>query len=136
MIMSFSKFRIPFFLSFLQGFSIITLCLLPSSSIPELNVLKFEYSDILVHFSIFTLFSLGFHFELQKYFRQKARSLPPWWLSTMAGLLLGFTTEMLQLILEELNRTANIYDFLFDLGGNFCGFLIWKFIVQKCDSAV
>jgi VanZ family protein len=45
-------------------------------------------------------------------------------------ILLGITTEILQLLLTSLNRTGSITDFLFDILGSGLGITVMRLIKQ------
>jgi len=104
---------------------ILFLCLIPSAEIQKLNVFEFSCVDLLAHFIMFFVFSALLLKDLLRYSGiTDTRSLLI--LALSISLVLGFSTETLQFAIAFLNRTANIFDFLFDGLGAILGIIaVW-----------
>jgi hypothetical protein len=107
---------------------ILTLCLIPASEIRKIDLLKFNYEDLVVHLTMFLLFSSLLFHDLQRSLLQTHSPvvISAWVLT--AGILLGILTEMLQYMLVSLNRTASLTDLIFDLCGATLGIVYMRFI--------
>jgi VanZ family protein len=102
---------------------IFILCLIPSHELQKLDVLEFNYTDLLAHFIMFSTFSAVLFKDMLRYSsRTSKRSLLLTALSI--NLILGFLTEALQYLMAFLNRSASISDFLFDCLGAVLGIII------------
>ena len=107
---------------------IMTLCLIPSSEIQKIDLLKFNYEDLVVHLIMFTFFSSVLFHDLQRSPLQiHSIAVTSAWVLT-ACILLGILTEMLQYVLVSLNRSASFTDFIFDLTGATLGIVYMRFI--------
>jgi|WetSurMetagenome_2_1015567.scaffolds.fasta_scaffold467281_1 hypothetical protein len=107
---------------------ILMLCLIPASDLRKIDLLKFDYQDLVVHLIMFIAFSTLFFHDLQ---RSLLLSATPMAISVtvfVTGILLGITTEMLQYVLVSLNRSASLTDLLFDLIGTILGIVYMRFI--------
>jgi VanZ family protein len=102
---------------------ILILCLIPSTEIQKLDILEFSYTDLLAHFTMFTVFSAVLFKDLLRY---SGRSTKRTLLLTALSIncILGFSTEALQYLMAFLNRSASISDFLFDCLGSVLGIII------------
>jgi VanZ family protein len=104
------------------------LCLIPSSEIQKIDLLKFNYEDLVVHLIMFTFFSSLLFHDLQRNSLQiHSIAVTSAWVMTV-GILLGILTEMLQYVLVSLNRSASLTDFIFDLTGAALGIVYMRFI--------
>jgi len=110
---------------------IFTLCLMPSSGLPELNVLEFRFADLVIHFLMFLVFSAILYADLMKYPYNRHKFLSPLVMALSICLLTGITTEMLQFLLASLNRTANLYDLVFDSAGSLTGIVAMRIIKRR-----
>jgi glycopeptide antibiotics resistance protein len=114
------------------GAAIIFLCLIPSNKLQKLDVLEFDYTDLLAHLIMFLVFSAVLFKDLQRFSGLNRKgSLLIIALSVNFGL--AFSTETLQYVLAFLNRTANIFDLLFDGLGAVLGIIAAKATRRKPD---
>jgi hypothetical protein len=100
---------------------IFGLCLIPASDISKIDFLKINYEDLVVHLLMFSGFSAMLFLDLQRNTALAARVATLSYTVLFFCILLGITTEMLQLLLTSLNRTGSITDFLFDMIGSGLG---------------
>ena len=132
--MKFHSFTFRFWKPLTIGFIIYVLCLIPSAELEKLDVLEIRFTDLLVHFVMFLVFSAVLFYDLKKYPLHSNRFLAPFTLALIISLTLGITTEMLQYLIASLNRTANLVDLLFDSLGTVAGVFLIRFTRQKPDS--
>ena len=100
---------------------ILSLCLFPGNDISKIDFLKITYEDKVVHLIMFLGFSSMLFHDLQRN-TELANKMASLSFTVLAFcILLGITTEMLQLLLTSLNRTGSIMDFLFDMIGSGLG---------------
>jgi glycopeptide antibiotics resistance protein len=111
---------------------ILALCLIPSSEIQKFDILEISYLDLLGHLIMFFIFSAFLMTDLRKYYARHDKS-QLLIIALSVNLLLGVSTEILQYVLDFLNRTANVYDLLFDCLGAALGLISVKFIRRKSD---
>src|SRR3990172_8017407 len=107
---------------------ILVLCLIPANSLQKIDLLQVSYEDLAAHFIMFLGFSFVFYRELTTYARNTGKPVRVLSVSIAVSLMLGFGTEMLQHMLVQLNRSANLGDFLFDSLGIAAGITAAKFI--------
>jgi len=107
---------------------ILILCLIPSKELARIDLLKFNFEDLVVHLVMFISFSALLYKDLLKNSKiTKEPSILP--VSVMSlSLLLGIMTEFLQYVLVALNRSASITDFIFDFVGTSLGITYMRFI--------
>jgi len=107
---------------------ILILCLIPSKELARIDLLKFNFEDLVVHLVMFISFSALLYKDLLKNSKiTKEPSILP--VSVMSlSLLLGIMTEFLQYVLVDLNRSASITDFIFDFVGTSLGITYMRFI--------
>jgi hypothetical protein len=109
---------------------IFGLCLIPASDISKIDFLKISYEDVVVHLVMFLGFSSMLFLDLQRN-TELANKMATLSFTVLAFcILLGITTEMLQLLLTSLNRTGSITDFMFDLIGSGLGITGMRIIRQ------
>lgn len=86
--------------------------------------------DLVGHFGMFFVFSALLIKDLRKYnpLRDNNHLLI---IASLICLILAISTEFLQHVLVSLNRTANIYDLMFDCFGSFLGMIFVRSIARK-----
>jgi VanZ family protein len=106
------------------------LCLIPARDIGKMDILKIRHEDSIVHVMMFLGFSAMLFIDLKRNtnFAKNRVSLSSTVL--LVCILLGITTELLQLFLASLQRTGSITDFLFDMTGTALGITAMLFIKQ------
>lgn len=109
---------------------ILSLCLIPGSDISKIDFLKINYEDKVVHLIMFLGFSSMLFLDLQRNTALVNRMTTLSYAVLAFCVLLGITTELLQLILTSLNRTGSIKDFLFDMLGSGLGITGMRLIKQ------
>lgn len=107
---------------------IMTLCLVPSGELNRIDLLNFNYEDLVVHLVMFIAFStlLYFDFHRNSGLKHKPDLISAWVM--VLSLLLGITTETLQYLFASLNRSASLSDLLFDFLGASLGITYMRFI--------
>jgi hypothetical protein len=109
---------------------IYCLCLIPGNDIGKIDFLKIKYEDLIVHTMMFLAFSTMLFLDLQKNTHlSKHRSSLTFTVLSLC-ILLGITTEILQLLLPSLQRTGSVTDFLFDMVGTALGITGMRLIKQ------
>jgi hypothetical protein len=109
---------------------IFCLCLIPARDISKIDFLKLGYEDLAVHLMMFVGFSSMLFLDLQKN-TELANKMATLSLTVLFFcVLLGITTEILQLLLTSLHRSGNIIDFLFDMIGSGLGITAMRLIKQ------
>jgi VanZ family protein len=107
---------------------IMTLCLVPSGELNRIDLLNFNYEDLVVHLVMFIAFSTLLYFDFHRNIGLKHKSdLISAWVMVLS-LLLGITTETLQYLFASLNRSASFSDLLFDFLGASLGITYMRFI--------
>lgn len=109
---------------------IFCLCLIPASDISKIDFLKLSYEDLAVHLMMFAGFSSMLFLDLQKNTKLANRMARLSFAVLFICVLLGITTEILQLLLTSLHRSGNITDFLFDMIGSLLGITGMRLIKQ------
>jgi VanZ family protein len=106
------------------------LCLIPARDIGKMDILKIQHEDSIVHVMMFLGFSAMLFIDLKRNtnLSKNRKSLSSTVL--LVCILLGITTELLQLFLASLQRTGSITDFLFDMTGTALGITAMLFIKQ------
>lgn len=109
---------------------IYCLCLIPGNDIGKIDFLKIKYEDLIVHTMMFLGFSTMLFLDLQRntHLADNLSSLS--YTVLVFCILLGITTEILQLLLTSLQRTGSVTDFLFDMVGTAIGITGMRFIKQ------
>ncbi len=107
---------------------ILILCLIPSKELARIDLLKFNFEDLVFHLVMFIAFSALLYQDLLK--NSKITQKPSILLVSVMSLslFLGITTEFLQYVLVALNRSASITDFIFDFVGASLGITYMRFI--------
>lgn len=100
---------------------ILGLCLIPASDISKIDFLKITYEDLVVHLMMFIGFSSMLFLDLYRNTELSNRVATLSFTVLALCVLLGVTTEILQLTLTSLNRTGSVTDFLFDMIGSGLG---------------
>jgi hypothetical protein len=126
--MHFFKQTIRFWKTWLVLFVILTLCLIPSSDLNKIDLLKLNYEDLAVHLVMFITFSSILYNDFKRNSSLSQRPLALSLSVLLLSILLGIITEMLQYILISLNRTASFTDFIFDFAGAALGITYMRFI--------
>jgi VanZ family protein len=116
--------------SIVLGLLILIICLLPSSEISKIDFLKFKYEDLLIHLFIFIAFSFFLAYDMYKMRLLNNKKTAQLILALSISILFGLTTELLQHVIIVINRTANLYDFIFDSLGSVVGIVAIRFIKQ------
>jgi VanZ family protein len=100
---------------------IYLLCLIPAHDIGEIDIFKIPHEDSVVHVMMFLGFSAMLFIDLKRntYLANNMLSLS--FTVVVVCILLGITTELLQLFLASLQRTGSITDFMFDMTGTALG---------------
>jgi hypothetical protein len=109
---------------------IFGLCLIPAKDISKIDFLKLSYEDLVVHTMMFLGFSSMLFIDLQRNTALADRIKVLSFTVLSMCILLGFSTEMLQLLLTSLNRTGSITDFAFDMVGSGLGITGMRLIKQ------
>jgi hypothetical protein len=109
---------------------IFCLCLIPAKDISKIDFLKISYEDLVVHLMMFLGFSSMLFLDLQRNTELASKRATLSFTVMAFCILLGITTEMLQLLLTSLNRTGSITDFLFDMIGSGLGISGMRLIKQ------
>jgi VanZ like family len=109
---------------------IMSLCLIPGNDISKIDFLKLSYEDKVVHLMMFLGFSSVLFLDLQRNTELVNKMATLSYTVLAFCVLLGITTELLQLMLTSLNRTGSIMDFLFDMLGSGLGITGMHFIKQ------
>ena len=109
---------------------IFCLCLIPARDISKIDFLKLGYEDLAVHLMMFIGFSSMLFLDLQKNTELANKMATLSFTVLFFCVLLGITTEILQLLLTSLHRSGNIIDFLFDMIGSGLGLTGMRLIKQ------
>ena len=109
---------------------IFCLCLIPARDISKIDFLKLGYEDLAVHLMMFVGFSSMLFLDLQKNTELAKKMATLSFTVLFFCVLLGITTEILQLLLTSLHRSGNIMDFLFDMIGSGLGITGMRLIKQ------
>jgi hypothetical protein len=109
---------------------ILGLCLIPASDISKIDFLKLSYEDLVVHLMMFLGFSSMLFLDLQRNTELAVKTVRLSVVVLALCILLGVTTELLQLLLTSLNRTGSITDFMFDMIGSGLGITGMRLIRQ------
>jgi hypothetical protein len=107
---------------------ILILCLIPAREISKIDFLKISYEDLAVHLMMFSGFSTILFHDLKRNTELVNNLARLSYIVFAICMLLGITTEMLQMVLTMLNRTGSIFDFLFDMVGAGLGITWMRFI--------
>lgn len=110
---------------------ILFLCLIPSTELQRFDVLQVNFSDLLAHLIMFFAFSAFLLKDLVRNHSGTATRYTQLIIAISISVLLGISTELLQYMLVSLNRTANIYDLLFDVTGSAMGIIAVKLTTRK-----
>jgi len=117
------------------GFIIFTLCLIPANTISEINIFEFNFLDLIVHFSMFFIFSFLLAYDLSKHNNIGKSKLKPLFYTLFVALIISGTTEIFQYLFTNLNRSAQLADFILDLIGALTGALV-IFLLPKLKEVV
>jgi hypothetical protein len=109
---------------------IFCLCLIPARDLSKIDFLKLSYEDLVVHLLMFGGFSSMLFLDLQKNTKLAKKMATLSFTVLFFCVLLGISTEMLQLLLTSLHRSGNIIDFLFDMIGSGLGITGMRLIKQ------
>ncbi len=109
---------------------IFCLCLIPARDLSKIDFLKLSYEDLAVHLMMFVGFSSMLFLELHKNTELSNKMGTLSFTVFFFCVLLGITTEILQLLLTSLHRSGNITDFLFDMIGSGLGITGMRLIKQ------
>ncbi len=109
---------------------IFCLCLIPARDISKIDFLKLSYEDLAVHLMMFIGFSSMLFLDLQRNTELANKMAKLSFTVLFFCVLLGITTEILQLLLTSLNRSGSITDFLFDMIGSGLGITGMRLIKQ------
>ncbi len=109
---------------------IFGLCLIPAKDISKIDFLKISYEDLVVHLMMFLGFSSMLFLDLQRNTALASKVATLSYTVLAFCVLLGISTELLQLILTSLNRTGSVTDFLFDMLGSGLGITGMRLIKQ------
>lgn len=118
------------------GISIVLLCLVPSSELKKIGVPEITFADLIVHTIMFLVFSV---FLLNDLIRHAKKPDTLWRSIIIAGFIslsLGIATELMQLLLTSLNRTASLSDLLFDCAGFIAGMVLIRLIRKRSDPVI
>jgi len=107
----------------LLGMVIILLSLLPSSSIPSNPVTKWSGFDKLIHFSMYSVLAFTIFFEM----RCNKNCPVRYFLTGVFILAFSSLLEIFQGLFNSLERSAEILDFVANLIGILCGFIMYRF---------
>jgi hypothetical protein len=128
--MKYLKWLSRFWKTLLVLIVIIGLCLIPARDINKIDFLKISYEDLVVHLIMFLGFSSVLFIDLQRNTDLATNRVKLSVIVLVFCVLLGITTETLQLLLISLNRTGSITDFLFDMIGSGLGITGMRLIRQ------
>jgi len=97
---------------------------LPPDKVPTLGVLGLPFMDKVVHFAMFFVLAVlhCYGTYMQKLVRLSNRKIA--WIIFAAGLFIGLSSEAIQHFFV-LNRTADIFDMLFNIFGTIFGLFAW-----------
>jgi hypothetical protein len=109
---------------------IYCLCLIPGNDIGKIDFLKIKYEDLIVHTMMFLAFSTMLFLDLQRNTHLANHRSSLTFTVFSFCILLGITTEILQLVLPSLQRTGSVTDFLFDMVGTALGITGMRLIKQ------
>jgi hypothetical protein len=109
---------------------ILGLCLIPAKDISKIDFLKISYEDLAVHLMMFLGFSSVLFMDLQRNTALANRITILSFTVLSFCIVLGISTEMLQLLVTSLNRSASITDFAFDMIGSVLGITGMRLIKQ------
>jgi len=109
---------------------IFCLCLIPARELGKIDFLKLSYEDLAVHLMMFVGFSSMLFHDLKKNTELANNMATLSFTVLFFCVLLGITTEILQLLLTSLHRSGNIMDFLFDMIGSGLGITGMRLIKQ------
>lgn len=109
---------------------IISLCLIPASDISKIDFLKVSFEDVLAHLIMFFGFSSVLFFDLKRNTQLADNKASLSYVVLSCCILLGITTEVLQLLLTSLHRAGSLTDFAFDMIGSGLGITGMRFIMQ------
>jgi hypothetical protein len=109
---------------------IFCLCLIPAKDINKIDFLKLSYEDVVVHLIMFLGFSSMLFLDLQRNTTLAKKRATLSFTVLAFCILLGITTEILQLLLTSLHRTGSVTDLLFDLIGSGLGIAGMRLIKQ------
>lgn len=107
---------------------ILALCLVPSQNFQNIDFLKIDYQDLVVHFIMFFVFAVILSMDLSKIKQTNNLKGLRNYTVVLIVLVFAMSTEFLQLILPSLNRSANIGDLFFDFAGSISGIIVTGFI--------
>lgn len=108
---------------------ILVLCLVPSQDLQKIDFLKIDYQDLVVHFIMFFVFAFILSVDLRR-LKKTVRTRTLIFNVIIVAVLFAASTEILQLILPSLNRSANIGDLMFDIAGSVSGIISSGFIMK------
>jgi VanZ family protein len=100
---------------------IYLLCLIPAHDIGEIDIFKIPHEDSIVHVMMFLGFSAMLFIDLKRNTYLANNMLSLCFTVAVICILMGITTELLQLFLTSLQRTGSITDFMFDMTGTALG---------------
>ncbi len=93
-----------------------------SDTVPRGGIFKIPNVDKVIHFGMFGIWINAFYFD--RFRKSIQKPIITFLLSTIA---FGILSEIIQYIFID-SRDGSVFDFLFDLGGIFCGWLFARFI--------
>jgi len=118
------KYIIRHYKSFLIALIILTLSVLSTDEIAPRSITSIPYADKVVHFLLYTGLSLILFIEFNKSFLSLFPGLV---IPLLISILYGGLIEIVQMFIPY--RSADIIDFLFDIGGTLMGmalFFLWR----------
>jgi hypothetical protein len=119
---------LKFWRSILFGLFILTICLMPSAEVKKLDFLQMKYEDLFIHFGMFLIFSFLLANDFLRTLYLNDNPILKFIIVLVISIILGFSTELLQYLILIINRSANLFDFLFDLAGSFVGITLIRLI--------
>jgi VanZ family protein len=112
------------------GALIIVLCLIPSSKFNQIEV-PVTYTDLIIHFTMFFVFSGALCLDLNRKRKPSLKLNTIVLISLVVSILLAAVTELLQFYITPLNRSGSLSDLLFDLLGSLSGMAVFLLIKRK-----
>lgn len=114
------------------GILILILCLIPSSKFNKVNM-PVMFSDVIVHFIMFFVFSAALYLDITKR-RANFRLLQIISISVIISLVFGSITELMQYLITPLNRSGSLTDLVFDFVGSLSGASLGVFIRRRSSA--
>lgn len=110
------------------GILILFICIVPAPALKKIGLFDFRFEDLVIHLFMFLVFSGFLVYDLVKYSNHLITTKKIILTSLLISFSLAFGSEILQLVLTFLNRSASLTDLAFDFLGASLGVIIILFI--------